>query len=126
MPQRTVTPVIYYRGETPEPGCVVVLDRKNEAGEREVVQRFILLDYRDTPHKTDCGLAYRFDWGTRCTECGEPFECTTNNYTKNLPRRCKPCRKAAPYDPRGWQGKPRNRFVRIDPEPEEIDPESLF
>jgi hypothetical protein len=116
---RTIQTVCYCRGETPVIGTVVVVDRKDGCGGREEVQRYTLAGVGGEEHPTDMGLSYKLNWQTACTECGTTFEASTNNYTKNLPRRCKPCRRKNPYNACGWSSRPRNRYVRIDPAPGE-------
>ena len=113
---KTIQTVVYYRGEQPEPGCVVIIDRKTETGAREEVQRFTLEETGGEENEHNHGQSFKLTWSTRCTECSKAFTCTTNNYTKNLPRRCKPCRRKNPYNAAGWMTRPRNRYVRVDPE----------
>lgn len=121
---KTIQTVIYYRGETPMRGAQVGIDRKGTDDVREDVQSFTLLEWEAREAPQDMGLAFTLWWRTACTECGGTFEPKTNNYTKALPRRCKACRKANPYDPDGWMGRPRNRYVRTDPETEAKAPEA--
>lgn len=117
--QTIIQRVIFYRGDVPERGAVVVLDQRREkhgdATDRIEVQRFLLLDLAETPNADDAGLAWRLQWETTCGECSTTFRCKTNNYTKSLPRRCSACRKRNPYNPDRWMDRPRNRFLRIDP-----------
>lgn len=120
---KTIQTVVYYRGETPMRGAIVQIDRKGADDVREDVQRFTLLRWEAREAPQDMGLAFSLWWRTDCTECGETFEPRTNNYTKALPRRCKKCRKANPYNPDGWMGRPRNRYVRTDPETEAAEPQ---
>ena len=116
---------IFYGREPREPGTMVRIERG-----ADLIQIHQLVE--SYPHVNRRGKSVELlTWSTYCTECGDMFEYRGRNLTKDLARRCKACKAANPYDPRGWADRPRNRYVRVDPAPAvdydvDLDPASLF
>lgn len=143
MKRRTLMGVVFYPGEERRLGTLVELDRKNAAGGRDVIQVHELVAANATWIDKKGALQESLQWHTKCVECGEGMDYRASIWCKNLKRRCADCNHANPYDPKGWNKRPRNRFVRVDPHLEddwttarymsergapddEIDPASLF
>lgn len=128
MAERVLRGAIFYGDETPRVGALVRIEREGDDGLPYLVQMHYLAgteQYRSKRRDREVTL---FCWETHCTECGDEMEYKSRNATKYLKRRCPICNEENPYDPRGWSTRKRNRYTRVDPEPEadEIDPLSLF
>lgn len=141
MKRRTLMGCIFYPGEERRVGTLVELDRKNAAGGRDLIQTHELVSVNATWVDKKGSVQESLQWLTRCVECGERMQYRASIWCKNLKRRCADCNQANPYDPVGWNKRPRNRFIRVDvhlpddwtcqryarePAEEDIDPASLF
>ena len=104
--------------------------RNAESGETVTLQTFVLT--RTTPHRThDNRDSAVMNWRSDCLDCGSPYTFTSGLSSGAFYRRCKKCRRGKQTS--GWPSGPRIRHVllradsnEIDPEPDEIDPLSLF
>lgn len=128
MSERVLRGPVFYAGEPMLPGTMVRIERAGENGERQTIQVHYLVETEEYRSKRTDRCVTILHWESTCTECGDEIGYKARNATKYLKRRCPICNEENPYDPRGWSMRPRNRYVRVDPEPEadEIDPASLF